>query len=182
MGCLVPAFAAWLKEGHRKKGKGFSHVTSPRTPLISELARSSGHLVAIKNRSDDASSFLGALLRRTCTAAGPPCACVRLTLLKERSGVDRVQFGIRAASKRVEAEASHSGLFSSLSPFSCLLPVTRPLWDELRVMPPPHRPFVCPPTSIRTHEPTNTPPRLHLNDSAINILQTNTHGGKLQRN
>lgn len=168
--------------GARKKGKGFSHVTSPWTPLISELARSSGRLVAIKDRSDEASSFLGALLWHACTAAGPTCTCVRLTLLKERSRVDPVQFGIRAASGGLRT----SEHFPSLSPFSCLLPVTRPLWDELRVMPPPthtHCPLVCPPTSIRTHGPTNPPPlRLHLNDSTINILQTNTRGGKLQRN
>lgn len=118
--------------GAQKKGKGFSHVTSPWTPLISELTRSSGHLVG-KKRSDDASSFLGALLWHVCTAAGPTCTRVRLTLLKECSRVERVQFGFGS----VEDEASHSGHFSSLSPFSCLLPVTRPLRDELRVMPPP---------------------------------------------
>lgn len=166
--------------GAQKKGKGSSHVTSPWTPLISELARSSGRLVAIKNRSDDASSFLGALLWRACTAAGPACT-PDIAEGAQQSGPGSVWhpsgFG------GVEAEASHSGHFSSLPPFSCLLPVTRPLREELRVMPPPTVPSSALQLPLEHMNPPNPPPPcLHLNDSSINILQTNTHGGKLQRN
>lgn len=98
-----------------------------------------------------------------------------------RCRVDWVQFGIRVASGR---------LFNRLhiTHFS-IPPLNRPLWDELGVMSPipplrlPSLPYhpACRCSSIRSREHMNAL-HLHFNNSTINILQPNTHGGKLQCN